>query len=128
MSEQDFSKLIGENIKKYMELNNLTQTDIANKLNVSTSSVSQWVNAKKSPRMDKVDDLCKIFGITRKDLLIEGENKDDYYYINNETREIANDIYHNPELRMLFDASRDLSPEDIKATVEMIEILKKRGS
>ena len=41
------------------------------------------------------------------------------YYLNQETADIAQGIYENPNLRILFDASKNLSPEDIQAVVEI---------
>jgi hypothetical protein len=48
------------------------------------------------------------------------------YYLNKETREIAQEAFENPELRILFDAARDADPEDLKIAIEMIKRMKKK--
>ena len=48
------------------------------------------------------------------------------YYINEETAEMADKIFHNKELRLLFDAARDAQPEDLEAVHHMLLALKRR--
>lgn len=44
---------------------------------------------------------------------------EEHYYFNDETREIVEQLFSNPELRILFDASRKLRPEDLKFLIDM---------
>lgn len=46
------------------------------------------------------------------------------YYTNEETKELAQEIYDNKDLRILFDATRDLRPEDINFVVDMVKRMK----
>ena len=46
------------------------------------------------------------------------------YYLNPETAEIAQRIYEDRELRALFDAARDASPEDLQTVHTMLKALK----
>uniref|UniRef100_A0AAU8B1A4 Repressor protein n=1 Tax=Dulem virus 35 TaxID=3145753 RepID=A0AAU8B1A4_9CAUD len=48
------------------------------------------------------------------------------YYLNDETAAIAQEIFENKELRLLFDASRNADPEDIKAVHSMLLALKRK--
>lgn len=61
------------------------------------------------------------------DYLMTGEEKDgsEKYYLNDETAEIAQEIFENKNLRMLFDVSRKASPEILKAYYNMIKELEK---
>ena len=47
-----------------------------------------------------------------------------HYYINDETREIAQEVFENPELRTLFHVARDIPPERLKAHIEFMKSLK----
>lgn len=49
----------------------MTQSDLAKRLGVSTQSVTNWCKGAKTPRMDKVDSMCKIFNCRRSDLMEE---------------------------------------------------------
>ncbi len=55
------------NFKNYLKTNNLTQTEIANKLKVTQSAVSLWVLGKCSPKfgtMQKLADALDVDLIT----------------------------------------------------------------
>ncbi|MDR3781300.1 MAG: helix-turn-helix transcriptional regulator, partial [Candidatus Copromonas sp.] len=47
----------------------ITQVELAKKLGVGTTSVYNWCNGIKSPRMDKVDAMCDLFHCNRSDLM-----------------------------------------------------------
>lgn len=54
------------------------------------------------------------------------QTKDAGYYTDPEVAEYAEELRTNPKYRLLFDASKDLSKEDIDFVVDMIERLKAR--
>ncbi len=60
--------------------------------------------------------------------LMTGEEKEESstYYTNEETAAIAQDIFENKELRVLFDAARDAEPEDLTAVHSMLLALKRK--
>ncbi len=67
----DNKSIFAENLKKYMEQNNKSRRDISEALGISYYTVSDWVNGKKYPRMDKVEMLASYFGILKSDLIEE---------------------------------------------------------
>lgn len=46
------------------------------------------------------------------------------YYINPETAAVAQQIFENKELRLLFDAAADATPEDLQLVHQMLLALK----
>lgn len=48
------------------------------------------------------------------------------YYSNDETAEIAQEIFENKELRLLFDAAKDAQPEDLQTVHQMLLALKRK--
>lgn len=125
--EEEFNKIFAKNLKYYLNKNNMTQLELSQKLGVGTTSVYNWCNAIKTPRMDKVDKMCAIFGIKRSDLIEDkSTQKQSSYYLNDETEQIAQDIFENKELRLLFDSARDAEPEDLKAVHDMLLALKRK--
>lgn len=125
MPEEIYKRIFSKNLNYYMELNGKTQTDLINDLGFNKSAVSTWCNGTRLPRMDKVDALARYFRINRSDLIEEkDESKEEPYYLNDETREIAQEIFEKPELRSLFHAARGLSPERLQAHIDFIESLK----
>lgn len=76
MSEKEFNQIFPERLRYYLNKYDLTQTDLAHRLGVSTQSVTNWCKGAKSPRMDKIDAMCKIFHCRRSDLMEEPKEVD----------------------------------------------------
>ena len=56
----------GKNLQYLRRLSkNLTQEELAEKLNVSRQTVSKWETNEALPEMDKALELCKIFNKRR---------------------------------------------------------------
>ena len=65
----DSKQIFSENLRRHMELSRKTRKDISESLGISYYTVSDWVNGKKFPRMDKVEMLANLFGIEKSDLI-----------------------------------------------------------
>lgn len=131
MPEQEFNTVFSKRLRYYLNMYGITQAELAKKLGVGTTSVYNWCNGIKTPRMDKVDAMCDLFHCNRSDLIEDkNEQVDDTYYLNDETRQIAQEAFENPELRTLFKVARDIPPERLKAHIEFMKTLKEqeRGS
>lgn len=125
MPEEIYKKIFSKNLNYYMELNGKSQTDLITDLGFNKSAVSTWCNGTRLPRMDKVETLARYFGINRSDLIEEkSADNTEHYYLNEETREIAQEAFENPELRTLFKAARDIPPERLRAHIEFMKTLK----
>lgn len=72
----DNKQIFSINLKRLMEQKGVSRQDLSNVLGVSYFTISDWVNGKKYPRMDKVEMLAAYFGILKSDLIEEkGMNK-----------------------------------------------------
>lgn len=123
MSEKEFNAVFSKRLRYYLNKYDMTQNELAKRLGVGTTSVYNWCNGIKSPRMDKVDAMCDIFNCRRSDLMEEKEESDSHpaYYDNPDAREMAQFMFENPEYKVLFDASRKVKKEDIAFVKEMID-------
>lgn len=65
----DNKNVFASNLKRYMEVKGKTRNDISEALGISYFTVSDWVNGKKYPRMDKVEMLANYFGVQKSDLI-----------------------------------------------------------
>ena len=65
----DIKNVFSLNLNKYMKLKGKTRNDISTALGISYFTVSDWVNGKKYPRMDKVEMLANYFGVQKSDLI-----------------------------------------------------------
>ena len=71
MSEKEINEIIARNINMYLEHSGKTQVDLAEYMNVSQATISNWCKGAKMPRMDKIDKICSFFNIRRADLMDE---------------------------------------------------------
>lgn len=76
MTDKSFNTIFATNLNYYMELNEISQNELARRLGVSSTAVNYWCNATKVPRMDKVDKIALLFGIDRSDLINEHNEHD----------------------------------------------------
>ena len=116
-------KIFAKNLNYYMTTNNKTQSDLVTDLNLTASTVSDWANGKKYPRVDKMQLLADYFGILRSDLTEEHETSkmtDDI-----ELQEYLEELKNRSELRMLFSLTKGATKEDVEKAVRIIEALKK---
>lgn len=75
MNQEKIGKFIQEQRKK----NNLTQAELAEKLNITDRAISKWENGKSMPDSSIMLDLCKELKITVNELL-SGETIDKNNY------------------------------------------------
>lgn len=71
MPEQEFNAVFSKRLRYYLNKYEITQIELAKKLGVGTTSVYNWCNGIKTPRMDKVDIMCDLFHCNRSDLMEE---------------------------------------------------------
>ena len=69
MSNLGNKEIMAKNIRHYLEINNITQTDICTALGFKPATFSDWVNAKTYPRIDKIELMSNYFGISKSDLV-----------------------------------------------------------
>lgn len=67
----DLTAIIGRNIKTMLAYNDKQQKDLAEYLGISKATVSEWISGKKSPRTNKIDDICEYLHCTVNDLTTE---------------------------------------------------------
>ena len=77
--------------------------------------------------MNKIEQLANYFGVEKSDLIEGKSDTNEQYYNDSSVSEYAQAIKDNPDLRILFDASKDMSKDDIDFVVDLIDKLKKRG-
>ena len=121
MSDEKIREVFARNLKKYLELNDKQPVDIVNDLGIPFSTVSNWVNGLKLPRMGKIELLAQYLHIEKSDLLEEKTDNSENYYLNDETRDLAQFLFENPNYKVMFDAVRKVKPEDVEFIKEMID-------
>ena len=124
-TEDDIKRLFSHRLSSLMSERNINQREIAQVVGVSESTVGKWLLLKAIPRMGVIQKLADYFNVG-KSYFLEAESEQPGYYTDPEVAEYAEELRTNPKYRLLFDASKDLSKEDIDFVVNMIEQLKAR--
>lgn len=84
--------------------------------NPNSSDVSSPHNTQKVKIVSKA--LTKYASDT------DNDADKDTYYINKETAEVAQSLFDNEDMRLLFDAAKDSKPEDLKMAADLLKRLK----
>ena len=130
MSEQEYGKVIAKNLKRIAYESGKTQADIAKDLGINKKTVSSWFRGTRTPRMDKVDLLCRYFNCKRSDILEDYSTQNTHaegtvpYYLNEETARVAQKYFDHPEIRVLFDAADGVKADNIMLAAEMLKRFK----
>lgn len=105
----------------------LKDSDVSRATGITKSTFSDWKNGRSKPKDEKLLKIAEFFNVTL-DYLRTGENSNsqDGYYLNDETAEMAQKLFENKNLRVLFDAAVDATPEDLETTYNMLMALKKK--
>lgn len=126
MADEELRRFFAKRLSEYLEACGYNQADLARKLHVSTATTAKWCTGQTMPRIDKIQTICDWLGVEKSDLLDE---KDVYtgilsYYRQKETAALAQELFDNKDLRVLFDAARGSRPEDIQMAAEMLRRFK----
>lgn len=134
MNENDVNELVefGKRVAELRAMRGMTLQELADKCGyTSRSSVKKIESGKVNVPTQKVKAIADALGVSPLVLMGREEMPEaDSYYINEETAQIAQQIYEDKELRALFDAARGADPEALQAAQAMLKVLKRkeRGS
>lgn len=107
------------NLKRYMEASGKSRRDVCEALGFSYFTFSDWVNAKKMPRMDKVTKLAEYFGVLKSDLIEEKAEPNPPHYRGTLEGMIGRDA----ELLEMIQKYMKLDDKNKKAVKQMIDNL-----
>lgn len=70
---EDIKLIVAKNIAELRLLNNMTQLELAEKLNYSDKTISKWERAESSPDIAVLVEIANLFGVTL-DYMVKSEN------------------------------------------------------
>ena len=125
-------------LKELMSLKNLRQVDIAEKTGLGKSAISQYVSGKITPKQDKVYILADGLNVSpawlmgydvpmAREIIPVSEKLNNGYYTDPETAELAEKLRTDPDMKILFSAAKDLTPEEMQQAADYVNYLKLKG-
>ena len=120
MNANDDYKISAERIRKLREDRGLSQEQLGKIIGVDRTTIVKYETGASRPTR-YLKKMAHYFNVTT-DYLIGNEELTPKkgYYFDNETAKIANEMKERPELKTLFDASRKMTPEDIREVNALI--------
>lgn len=110
-----------ENIKGIAEKKGVPISKLEKDLGFARSSIAKF-NAN-APSIEKIKAIADYFGVKIDDI-VSPKEEEQGWYLDEETARVAQEVFDNPETRMLFDAARNARPEDIRLAAEMLKRMK----
>lgn len=106
--------------------NNVTPYRVCKETGLTTATISNWKAGRYTPKQDKLQKIADYFGVSLEYLTTGEEKEGEKYYLNEETAQVAQEIFENKELRALFDVQRGMAVEDLQALHSMALALKRK--
>ena len=145
MNDTDKNKIIfADNLNRFLRASNIDRNKLCADLNISYSTLADWLNAKKYPRIDKIELLANYFHVQKSDLIenktidvfphfgsrdyiarIKNESYPDE--VDPEIAEYLDQLKNTPGMRTLFSAAKGVSKEDLEAAADIISRMKEEG-
>lgn len=98
----------------------VSSAEVCRATGIGQSTISNWKSRRNLISGKNAQLIADFFNVSV-DYLMTGKEKEgeESYYFDDDAREMAQFLFENPEYKVLFDASRKVSKEDI-ATVKAI--------
>lgn len=123
----------GKRLKELMQFFDISQDELGKRLNIPKSSLSMYLSDSRKMRQDRIKLISETFGVNEAWImgynvpmrLSEQKPMNEQYYYDSDSAEYAQFLFNNPEYKVLFDASRNVKPEDIEFVKQMMERITK---
>lgn len=67
--------ILAKNLRKYIAMSGKDRKEIARALGFPYSTLTDWVNANKYPRINNIEKMADYFGVSKSDLIEDFEQK-----------------------------------------------------
>lgn len=108
-----------------MKMKGVKTADVCKATGLRQSMMSDWKSGRYTPKADKLQRIADYFGVSI-EYFTGGADTEQKpaYYLDTETAHAAQEVFSDPETRLLFDAARGARPEDIRLAAEMLKRMK----
>lgn len=124
-------------LEKALSESGLKPIELAERTGISQSTISQYRSGYSKPKDKRLVKIAEVLNVDPAWLMgldvpmikrddVKKSRQLDGYYINDETAQIAQEIFENEEIRALLDLARKSAPEDIKTAYNVLAALKQK--
>lgn len=113
-----------ERLKELRKAKGLSQATLAERLGMSKSTIGMYETGDIKPSVEAIEALAEFFNVNKGYLM--GEEDYGLYYMDPAVVEMARELYERPDLRVLFDASKNATTEDVQMAADLLDRLSKK--
>ena len=106
MKNLENKEIFARNLRRFLDARGMQDKDLVEVTGASQTAISDWLNAKKYPRIDKIEKMAVFFGVKKSDL-IEEQTRDE----------------HEAVIKHLVDMFNSLPDEGKERTMEYLQFL-----
>ena len=129
--------ILSKNLKYYMDKSGMDRKQLADIWGFPYSTVTEWVNGKKYPRIDSIEIMADYFGILKSDLIeekmsVEKEKDNDIMAdiivrmrMDNSFLSIVETLITNKDFYAAVESLKNLDPEKAKGVTDMLKAFSK---
>lgn len=123
-------KLVAK-LNSLMELKNINCYELSKKTGIANTTLNTLLKGG-TDKFDivKLKKICEVLGCSLDYLMDDNVTEYEYscvnegvshYYVNEDVAQYAQEIANNKDLKMLFDAAKDIKKEDMQLVYEMVK-------
>lgn len=112
-----------EAFEKLCKERGVTPYRVAKETGVTTATLSSWKTGKYTPKSEKLQKLADYFGVNADVFSNRGvqTNEQPKYYYDEATIKLAQELFENHNLRILFDAAKNIDEKDVLLIYNIIK-------
>ena len=118
MSNLGNKLIMSNNLKRYLKINNITRNQLSESLGISYSTISDWINGKAYPRIDKIEMMANYFGIEKSDLVEDKSKQKENIDIANMVNDLMDNLNSNQALMYSGEPMDEVTKELVRASIE----------
>lgn len=107
MSDLGNKRIMGDNIQYFLDKYGITRRDFAKAVGIPYSTLTEWMNARAYPRIDKIEIMANYFGVDKSELVEKRKPELD------------------PTVRRLLSYVEKLTPEQAESLIPLIKSMTK---
>lgn len=114
-----------EYFEQVLKTKGLKPFDVSKGTGIRSGVFSDWKAGRYTPKADKMQQIADFLGVPVEPLLGVQQDAQEVYYYDKKTLEMAQALFKNKELCLLFDATKDIDSTDLYLVYDLVKRMRK---
>ena len=107
-------EIMSRNLKYYIEKSGKDRRELADIWGFPYSTVSEWINGRKYPRIDRIEVMADYFGILKSDLIEDKDQEERNIKNSDAMADITVKLFENEDFFYMVNFIKDLDEKQFK--------------